>query len=610
MNYSYKVWTKFLKNLGLVWLMLTGVHVYAQQEAELATEYMKAGEYEKAKTIFQKLAKDKNTAKQIYKPYTQTLLKLKAYEDVEKFVKKQIKWTDGDPLIEADLGRIYETNGKPEEAQKQFQKAIEKAKLNDKSAEALAFAFADNAQNDLAIQTLKAVREQLNAPDKFALQMARIYRNDGKTKEMLEEYLMHGLNPNNRDILFGILQEQLKSDKEILILEKVLYEKVQKYPDELYFNELLIWHLLQQKEFSRAFVQAKAIDKRYRQEGSKVMDIAFLAYQNKDFTNAGKGFEYLVKEYPRSQNYPLWRRMLINSKEEVVKNTYPINESDIRLLIGEYGKLFDDLGINQKTLEGLKSTALLYGFYLNQKDTALVVLEKAVTYGKTDPIFVDRCKLDMGDINLLKSEPWEATLLYSQVEKSQKDSPLGYEAKLRNAKLHYYKGDFELAKEILDILKIATTREIANDALDLGLLIQDNVGQDSTEAAMKAYASTELLLFQNQSKEALNRLEEMFTKYKGNSLEDEILFLKAQTYLKNGETEKGIEDLETIIKQYPLDILGDDAMFLLAKTYQEKQKDNTKAMKLYQQLLVKYPGSIYGAEARKRFRNLRGDTIN
>ena len=302
--------------------------------------------------------------------------------------------------------------------------------------------------------------------------------------------------------------------------------------------------------------------------------------------------------------------MLINAKEEVVKNTFPVNKEDIRILINEYQKLFEELGMNQKTLEGLRNTAQLYAFYLNEKDTAAAVLNKAIDLGRVDQIFVDKCKLDLGDIYLLKNDPWEATLLYSQVEKSEKDSPLGYDAKLRNAKLNYYKGDFEISKEILDILKMATTREIANDALSLSLLIQDNIGMDSTETAMKAYASVELLLFQNRTEEAIEKLGGMLKTFKGHSLEDEILFLRANTYLKQNEVTKAVNDLELICQNFSIDILGDDALFLLAKTYQEKLDEKAKAMKLYQQLLQKYPGSIFGAESRKRFRNLRGDTIN
>jgi len=91
---------------------------------------------------------------------------------------------------------------------------------------------------------------------------------------------------------------------------------------------------------------------------------------------------------------------------------------------------------------------------------------------------------------------------------------------------------------------------------------------------------------------------------------DDLIFLRANIYLKQGDVEKGVKDLEFVIQNFPHDIKGDDALYLLARTYQEVLNQSTKAMKLYQELLIKYPGSIYSAEARKRFRNLRGDTIN
>jgi outer membrane protein assembly factor BamD (BamD/ComL family) len=272
--------------------------------------------------------------------------------------------------------------------------------------------------------------------------------------------------------------------------------------------------------------------------------------------------------------------------------------------------MLEELGTNQRTLEALKSKGLLYAFYLNEKDTAIAVLENAIKIGAADQIFVDKCKLDLGDIYLLKSEPWEATLLYSQVEKSEKDSPLGYEAKLRNAKLAYFRGDFELAKEVLDILKQATSREIANDAMELSLMIQENTGEDSTESALKDYSQVELLLFQHRNKEAVDKLNIMEKAYRGNPIMDDLLFLRAGVYLKQGDVDKGVKDLENIMQNYPNDIKGDDALYLLAKTYQEVLNQSTKAMNLYQELLVKYPGSIFGADARKRFRTLRGDSIN
>lgn len=599
------VWKGFL----LFGLMMFSFGTFAQ-EAELGMEYMKAGEYEKAKSVFQKLAKNKETAKVIHKPYLQTLIKLKEFDEAEKFVKKQIKNSDGNAKYITDYARLLEMADKNEEAQKQYAIAMDKVKLDETAMMELVNEFSLNQQFDLAVQTIEKVREQSKSPDRFAVQLAKLYRIQGKIPQMIEEYLKFGLLTDNREMVQSILQDELKDEKEIEQLEKILYTDVQKYPDQSYYSEVLIWHLIQKKEFYKAFVQARALDRRYRKEGIQVTDLGFLAQQNKDYVNSGKIFEYLVKEYPRSQNYPLWRRMLINAKEEVIKSVYPINTEDIRLLITEYSKMLEELGTNQKTLEAVRSKGLLYAFYLNEKDTAIVVLENAIKLANGDQQFIDRCKLDLGDVYLLKSEPWEATLIYSQVEKSEKDSPLGYDAKLRNARLAYFRGDFELSKEVLDILKQATTREIANDAMELSLLIMENTGADSTEKAMKAYSNVELLLFQHRDDEAIASLNAMEKTFKGDPLEDEIIYLRAMTYLKQGDTEKGVKDLETIIQKFPIELKGDDATYNLAKTYQEKLNQPAKAMKLYQELLTKYPGSIYGADARKRFRNLRGDTIN
>ncbi|MEA5405852.1 tetratricopeptide repeat protein [Arcicella sp. DC2W] len=608
---KYKMLLKtFWKAFYLCFVLMCSFEVLSQ-DAQLGVEYLKAGEYEKARTLFQKLAKNKETAKDIYKPYLETLIKLKNWDEAEKFVKRQIKNTEGNQAkYLVDLGRLYQATEKKEEAKKNYDLAIDKVKANDDEMIDLVNYFVQQQQTELAIQTIEVSRVFGKSEDKYAVQLANLFRMQGKVPEMIEEYLKFGLATENQEMVQSILQDELKEDKEIEELEKILYAKVQKYPQTSYYTDILIWHLVQKKDFYKAFVQARALDKRYRKEGAQVTELGFMAHQNKDFVNSGKIFEYLIKEYPRHQNYPLWRRMLINAKEEVIKTTYPINQSDIRLLIAEYTKMLEDLGTNQRTLEALRSKGLLYAFYLNEKDTAIAVLEKAIKLANNDQIFVDKCKLDLGDIFLLKSEPWEATLLYSQVEKSEKDSPMGYEAKLRNAKLAYFRGDFELSKEVLDILKQATTREIANDAMELSLLIQENTGFDSTEAALKDYSAVELLLFQHRNDEAIAKLVEMEKVYRGNPIMDDLIFLRANIYLKQGDVEKGVKDLEFVIQNFPHDIKGDDALYLLAKTYQEVLNQSTKAMKLYQELLIKYPGSIYSAEARKRFRNLRGDTIN
>jgi len=388
-----------------------------------------------------------------------------------------------------------------------------------------------------------------------------------------------------------------------------LYEKIQRHPNETFYAEMLIWFFSQKKQFGKAFIQERALDRRLKYNGTKVFDLGNLALQNKDYNAAIQSFDYLIKEYPQGQLYPYARRMVILAREEQVKNTFPIEKPSVRKLIDDYRKLLSELGQNNRTLEAMRSMANLYAFYMDDKDSAIVVLQDAVKIGRAESDFIDKCKLDLGDIYLLKNEPWESTLLYSQVEKSQKETPLGYEAKLRNARQFYYTGDFELSKALLDILKMATSREIANDAGSLSLLIQDNTGLDTSEDAMKEYASIDLLLYQNQPELALGRLDEMLKKYKDHTLADEILWLKAKTYAKMGDNVKAVENLQVIVDKYAMDILGDDALYMMADLYQNRLKDKDKSMDLYQKLLEKYPASIYAADARKRFRQLRGDNL-
>lgn len=436
-----------------------------------------------------------------------------------------------------------------------------------------------------------------------------LYRAAGQTEKAIDEIIITSKQSDKKEIVLAALQGFINTKDEALV-EKALYTKIQQEPNELAYNELLIWFFIQKQKFSRALLQEKATDKRLKLNGSRVYDLGMLAMNNKEYKTAAEAFEYITTTYPQGQLYPFARRLVINAREEQVKNTYPVDKAEIRKLISDYQRMLQEIGTNVKTLEALRSTANLYGTYLDSKDTALTVLDLAIDLGKTDKNFVDRCKLDKGDIYLLKGEPWESTLLYSQVEKSQKEELLGYEAKLKNAKLQYYKGSFSVAKDILDVLKLATSREIANDAEQLSLLIVDNTGMDSTEAAMRWYADVELLLFQNKTDEAVDNLNKMLVKYADHSIADEVLWLRANTYLKQGKNNEALNDLKKISEAYPNDILGDDAMFTQGKIYEERLKDKQAAMDAYQKVLTQYPGSIYGAEARKRFRMLRGDTVN
>ena len=220
------------------------------------------------------------------------------------------------------------------------------------------------------------------------------------------------------------------------------------------------------------------------------------------------------------------------------------------------------------------------------------------------------CKLELADILLMRGDPWEAILLYSQVEKDFKENPIGHEAKFRRARISYFQGEFDWAQAQLDVLKASTSKLIANNAMDLSLLITDNVGLDTSTHAMEMYARAEFLAFQNKWEASTSTLDSLLLTFSGHTLSDEVIYKKGEISMHTKNYIQAISYFQEVAENYSYDILADDALFQWAKLTEEHLKDNEKAQTLYEQILLEHNGSIYTSEARKRFRALRGDNEN
>lgn len=579
----------------------------------LAEEYYQAGEFSKAKSIYINFTNDLENSKKIYTSYIDCLVQLKEFDNAEKFYKKLIKWEPQNIYFKIDFADFYTRQNKANEAKKQFDKIVLFAKEFPEQTSITAKYLLKLGHTQIAKAVYLQGRKLTRNDAEFCLEMAEIYKLEKNTSEMLRELiLVLMLNQNDKEFLKSKFQDYITTEAEFSLFEQEVFARIQDNPSQYLYNDLLIWIYTQQKQFQKAFVQAKAYDRLLKLQGNKLMEIGKMAFENADFESAVEIYDYIIIQYRNTHNYLTARKLKIQSKEELVKLSFPIETAKIRSLIADYQNLVQEQGKTKETLDAVRNMALLYGFFLDSKDTAALLLESVVKSPWVDPQFSAKCKLDLGDIYVLKNEPWEATLIYSQVEKSQKDQPLGNEAKLKNAKLYYYTGQFEFSKEVLDVLKLATHREIANDAMDLSLFILDNttLDDDSTHAALQAYSKVELLLFQNKYQQALINLDTIAKKYKGNSLEDEVCFLRAKIFRKLGKYDQAIAQLESLGSAFKFDIYGDDAAFMLANIYEENLLNKEKAMELYNKFLVDFPSSIYSVSARKKFRALRGDVLN
>jgi tetratricopeptide (TPR) repeat protein len=600
-------------SFGFILILLVSGHTVFSQDHEkisLAQEYYDGGDLDKAYALYQALARDLRSLPLIHQNYFKLMITTGRFDEAEAYLDRLIRRYPDNFYYQVDKGLLYRERNQKDLEQAHFDGLVRGVGSDPGRVRMYTQYLLQVQLYEYAIEAYKESRRQLNDPDAYAIQMAGIYRIMNMKREMIEEYVRYAENnPENRSTIENLLQSLLVEEEDLSIFEAFMYEKIQQHPNDPMYVEFLVWVNLQQKNFQGAFVQARALDRRMRLDGNGVMEVGRIALENKEYNTAVRIFEYVVGEYTGTPNYQLARRLLIYAREETVKNVFPVDLVQIRLLIRDYNLLLGELGINNNTAEALRSVALLHAFYLGEYDSAAAILNRIIGTPRIPKNVADQSRLDLGDIYLLTGEPWESTLLYSQVEKSGKETPIGYEAKLRNAKLSYYKGDFALAQSHLDILKMATSREIANDAMALSLLIKENTLMDTSDQAMVRFAAVDFLIFQNKKQAAADSLKLLRQQFSGHPLSDDLLWREANIRLELGQFGEAVLLLDELTDQYGHDILGDDALFTKALIFEEHLRDRDKAMELYQEFLLSFPGSNYAAESRKRFRRLRGDVL-
>ncbi len=605
-----------------------------QKDVQLANEYLLKGEKQKAAELYRELAKNSANTALIHNNFINTLIDLAEYNEAQDYLKKLLKRDPEQLLFKLDVGRVMMRSGEVQKADKYFKDLIQDSKQSLGRIKIMNDYFMARSLFDYAIIALLESRNELGNPAMYCLELATLYRIKGEKEKMTEEYLNYATqNVGNSQYIKNVLQVLLTKPEELEVLEALLYKKVQEDPEQQVYTDLLIWVMLQQKNFYGAFVQARAYDRRYKTGGARSLEIAEVALNNKDYENATLIYRFVKDAFKNNENGQEAQLGYIRSREARLRDSYPIQKDSVETLISAYRDFIQQNPKQPVALEALRNIGVMKAEYLQETDTAISILTKLIADSFTPLQIKSRAKLDLADIYIFKEEPWEAALLYAQVEKTHKETTLAYEAKLKNAKLSYYRGDFMLAQEHLDILKEATTREIANDAMDLSMRIKENIATDSAGLALKEFAKVELLLKQNRVDEALVRLSSIqeghsfvkqldkedkflrnidskdaayvtFTNY---AIKDDCYWLEAQIKLRQNKPEEAQKLLQKILEEYPEDILADDAFFTIAEIYERYLNDKDKAMDQYQKLLAQYPGSVYVAEARKRFRELRGD---
>ena len=590
-----------MKNIFLIIALFSVSFVFCQNSSSLAESYFREGEYEKASQIYESLEKNNPFNTRYLKRLITCYQETSNYEKAADLLQKKLLNNPSQHYLRIEIGYNFDRQQKTALAKKEYDFAIDAITSDPSLGGIMGRMFQQNNLLDYAIEAYsKTMRLYKNASYEF--QIAQIYGEKGEFEKMFDSYTQ--LIDKDENYLGGVqrftsryINEDATNSNNIAFKKSLLKKSISN-PKNVW-NELLSWLFTKQKEYGKAFIQEKALFNRDPAYIETVFRLAKIAFENNDITTAKKCFDFILEKTNFIEEKITAELYLL----KIAVKTTAKNSASL------FEKTLQEYGVNRNSLEIQLEFADYLTFKINNPSKAIEVLEKALLLS-TSKFKNARIKLKLGEVLVFTGRFNKALLYFSQVQTQLKNHPLSQQARFKVAQTSYFKGDFKWAKSQLKILKGSTTQLIANDAVDLFLVISDNEPKDSIPSGLIDFAKADLLAYQNKNTEAIAIYSAMAQKYQGQNIEDDVLFNQAALYLKESQYENTISNLLKIISINAEGILVDDSYYLLAEVYKNKIKDTEKASEYYQKIIFEKPSSIYLVDARKKYREIRGDIIN
>jgi len=597
----FPMFVAMIRILLYFFTFLIGFASYSQRN-QLADDYFRKGEFEKAANLYQEDYNKKKYSTYILKNLLKSWKAIEEYKKVDSLLKERLISFPKQYFIWVELGNNLDKQHKTEEAKVYYEKAALEVKKNPKKAYQIAKSFQDNHLLDYALQSYLLMIEA-SPSSNYNYQLATIYGEKGDIEKMFDTYLSmvskRGGTLANIQRFIGRYISDDTQDPNNALFRKLLIKRLQQNPKDEW-NKLLAWLYLQQKDYSKALIQEKAVHKRSQTDLLAVIDIGKLAFEEQDYMASHQAFTYVLTNSIDKEDQIWAHYYLLESQIKQKKDPASIEAA--------YQKVFSEFGKGKNTLSIQVSYADFLTFHRNNPKKAIEELQASLK-NRLNKFEQAEVKIQLADIMVFTGKYNQALIRYSQVQTQLKNHILAHEARFKVAQTSYFKGDFSWANIQLKVLKRGTTKLIANDAIDLSLLIDDNIAQDSVQTALKSYATADLLAYQNKNLQAIDTLSQILKNHKGHPIEDEALFKQAELFEKRKEYELAAQNYLSILDLEQNDILIDDALYHLAKLYDTQLNQPEKAKMYYEKIVLEQASSIYLVPARKRYRQLRGDAV-
>jgi predicted Zn-dependent protease len=576
------------------------------EDERIAIQFFQLREYDKAEILLKKQF-ELRPAK-FYDYLYKTYFHLRKYNEAAELTKQVLRTNSKSLNYKYNLGLAYEKLNDSNQSKKEWLQINELIVDNEYEANSFIQKYMESRNWFMAEDLILKFQKKTKSKDAFQSNLLAVYVKQDRMEEAVSiAFSQLELDNQNYMYLYSTYDFLTTSKTAQRIMEKRLFAKLSADPGSDKWNELAMQMAMTVKDYEQALMLAKSYEKRKNGQGMQVYQIAEIAAGENEFDLAIDGYDYVIKN--NSGFSKLANEKKIFTGYSRIKKNRLRDSANLTVFHSEILSYLQQHGYTQNTAEIQILYAEFTMKYLKRLPQALSILEKMLDIPLLSKQHSSRGKIDLADIKLALNDIWEASLLYGQVDKDEKDGPLGEEARFKNSKIFYFNGDYELAEDLLSILKSSTSELIANDALQLAVFIQENQGDDAKELAMKDVSTAELLFYQNRPEEAVKTLASLKKVFPNSSLIDDVLMIEAN-YAKSIENDSAASRIyKELYEKFPTSILADRALYEWAKLEEESFKNTETAKEAYLKLLTKYKDSVFTTDARKRLRKLRGENI-
>jgi len=394
----------------------------AQENKELlARQYFGEQDYDKAAELYEKLAGSDPASLYLYDQYLQCLMALNRWEEADKWVRKRNRRFPDNWHYRVDIGYLLGKQGKEPEAQAWYEGLQREASRGSAAqAEQLAGAFYRRNLFSASATAYEMARAKTGDPRAFSSLLSELYILTGQREKALDEQLSMletgelGVEETKAELAVWI------DESDYPLLRDLLLRRSQRNPDNPANYDLLIWTLVQMREWNAALAQAKAMDRRTRSQGDYLFSLAGTLSENGEYQTAAESYALIVNTWPGGAYYEQARHSRLVNRYKALEKAPETTLEAWQALAAEFRSDLAQLGHSQHGTQSMQLLSSLYIRKLHEPLQAVEFLRTAVNAAAYSAKDRSLLKLELADAWLAAGDVWESDLLYGQVDREFK----------------------------------------------------------------------------------------------------------------------------------------------------------------------------------------------